>query len=837
MRVCELAGRTQTSSFEVMKQAEALDIEVYSPLSKLDDSEVKQLQEVLNKRLPSDIELGIAERTARREKKLNAVVEQVLARTKVESAALKVHRDKALEIDALLKGKVAPVQESVKVVAAAESPEVAKPAEKTVEKPVETAVEKPVETAVEKPVETAVEKPIEKIVEKPVEKPTAAEVEPVQKAVAQKAPDAKVSEVVSDRDQGPVRGGRDQAPGDRPRGAPQKHTLQHPKPVVQQSAAPAEKTVSPDRIITLRGAVVIKELAERMGLRPNRLIADLMQMNMLVSINERIEIEVATKLTDKYGFKIEIERQKRSSERRPVLKSSGADDSIPEDNLEDMVIRPPVVTFLGHVDHGKTSLMDRIRNTKVASGEAGGITQHIGAYTLELNGRKITFLDTPGHAAFSSMRERGANMTDIAVIIIAADDGIMPQTREAIKHAQSAGVQIMIAINKCDLPDAQPEKVRQMLQAEGLTPEEWGGDVICCEVSAISGAGMDHMLEMILLQADMLELMANPSRRADGVVVEAQLEQGLGPTATLLVKGGTLNVGDVLLCGEYFGKLRGLIDDRGRRVKSVGPSTAVKCMGLSGVPEAGAGFRVMMNEKRTRSLAAEIANANKMVQLSSSKPKSLEAMMLMSSGKKLEQAVIVKADTQGSLEAIIESFSEIKSEKVTLNVISDGIGNVSATDVHKAAAGSALILGFNVGIESGVQQLARHDGVRISTFRIIYELMDFIKQRMLDLLPPEFKEVVKGHAEIRVIFDIGKTGRVAGCQMLDGTLVSIARYRIRRKENVLFEGTLKVLQHFQQEVKEVTSGQECGIHFNGFEGFAPGDVVECYVLEELPRAL
>jgi len=395
----------------------------------------------------------------------------------------------------------------------------------------------------------------------------------------------------------------------------------------------------------------------------------------------------------------------------------------------------------------------------------------------------------------------------------------------------------MIAINKCDLPDANPEKVRQMLQAEGLTPEEWGGDVICCEVSAISGAGMDHMLEMILLQADMLELMANSSRRADGVVVEAQLEQGLGPTATLLVKGGTLNVGDVLLCGEYFGKMRGLIDDRGRRVKSVGPSTAVKCMGLSGVPEAGAEFRVMMNEKRARSLAAEIANANKMVQLSSSKPKSLEAMMLMSSGKKLEQAVIVKADTQGSLEAIIESFAEIRSEKVTLNVISDGIGNVSATDVHKGAAGSALILGFNVGIESGVQQLARHDGVRISTFRIIYELMDFIKQRMLDLLPPEFKEVVKGHAEIRVIFDIGKTGRVAGCQMLDGTLVSTARYRIRRKDKVLFEGTLKVLQHFQQEVKEVTSGQECGIHFNGFEGFAPGDVAECYILEELPRAL
>ena len=818
MRVCELAGRAQTSSFEVIKQAEALDIEVYSPLSKLDADEIKQLQEALNKRLPSDIERDVAERIASREKKLKAVVQRVLDRSKIESDALKAHRDKALEMDALIKGKAAPEPEKV-----VESEKA------TVEKVESFAPEASV--PVVEPEKPAVEEPKPVVVETPVEKATTPAVKPVEKPVTPKAPAAKVEQPVKGSDKkSAVRGGKD-----RPRTAPARQV--HKPLEVPQVVAPVEKTVAPDRIITLRGAVVIKDLAERMGLRPNRLIADLMQMNMLVSINERIEIEVATKLTDKYGFKIEIERQKRSSERKPLLKAQSADDVIPDDNLDDMVMRPPVVTFLGHVDHGKTSLMDHIRKTKVVAGEAGGITQHIGAYTLEINGRRITFLDTPGHAAFSSMRERGANMTDIAVIIIAADDGIMPQTREAIKHAQAAGVQIMVAINKCDLPDAQPDKVRQMLQAEGLTPEEWGGDVICAEVSAITGAGMDHLLEMILLQSDVLELMANPDRRADGIIVEAQLEQGLGPTATLLVKGGTLNVGDILLCGEHFGKLRGLIDDRGRRVKSAGPSSAVKCMGLSGVPEAGATFRVMMNEKRARSLAAEVASLNKMAQLSSSKPKSLEAMMLISSDKTLELPVIVKADTQGSLEAIIESFNEIKSEKVKLNVISDGIGNVSATDVHKAAAGSALIVGFNVGIESGVQQVARHDGVRISTYRIIYELMDFIKQRMMELLAPEYKEVVRGHAEIRAIFDIGKTGRVAGCQMLDGTLLVDGRYRIRRGEEVVFEGTLSVLQHFQQAVKEVSGAQECGILFKGFEGFAEGDIAECYVLELLPRTL
>ncbi|MDD4441647.1 MAG: translation initiation factor IF-2, partial [Kiritimatiellae bacterium] len=612
--------------------------------------------------------------------------------------------------------------------------------------------------------------------------------------------------------------------------------MQPQRPGMRQQ--PQEPSIAPDRVIPLRGAVVVKDLADKLGLRPNRLIADLMQLNILASINQRVELDVAQKIAEKYGFKIEVERAKRSTERRPVLRSEDADDAIPEDKSEELMPRPPVVTFLGHVDHGKTSLMDRIRNTHVVKGEAGGITQHIGAYTVEINGRKITFLDTPGHAAFSAMRARGAMLTDIAVIIIAADDGIMPQTREAIKAAQQAGVQIMVAINKCDLPAAKPDRVRQMLQGEGLTPEEWGGDVICSEVSAVTGKGIDHLLEMILLQTDMLELTANPSRRADGYVVEAQLEQGLGPTATLLIMGGTLNVGDVLLCGEHFGRIRGLMDDRGRRIKSAMPATAVKCMGLSGVPEAGAAFRVMLNEKRARELAEKSAEERKQTQLSSTKATSLDALMnQIKDNQRRELALIVKADTQGSSEAICEALKEIKSEKVTLNIIHEAIGNVSATDVNKAAAGQALIVGFSVGCDAGVQQQARHDGVRISTYRIIYELLDFVKQRMLDLLSPEYKEVVKGHAEIRAIFDIGKTGRVAGCQMMDGVIRADSMFRIFRNKEKIWEGKLSALKHFQSEVSEITGSQECGILFNGFEGFQAGDTVECFALEELPRTL
>jgi len=856
----------RTSSLEVLKQADALDIEAYSPLSQLDTADASRLQEVFAKRSANDIEAENAARAARYQEKRAAAATRRAAQLQTELAVLEANRARALEMDAKARGLApeVPVVEAPAETPATPAATPAVPAAAPVldlVTPVDQAAATPAPAAPAAKVKTAT-KDAAKDAAPPARAATPATKvgDRAAKTVAKTAAKPKPPRYADDDELGPEddlasafidriskgssrelpkatrtqvqKSGREKESGRiAARGTPGQ------RPGVR---APSQRdtSVPPDRVIPLRGAVVVKELAEKLGLRPNRLIADLMQLNILASINQRVELDVAQRVAEKYGFKIELERAKRSVERRPVLRSEDADDDIPEDKPEDMLPRPPVVTFLGHVDHGKTSLMDRIRNTHVVKGEAGGITQHIGAYTVDVSGRKITFLDTPGHAAFSAMRARGAMLTDIAVIIIAADDGVMPQTREAIKAAQQAGVQIMVAINKCDLPVAKPDRVRQMLQRDGLTPEEWGGDIICTEVSAVTGKGIDQLLEMILLQTDMLELTANPNRRADGYVIEAQLEQGLGPTATLLVMGGTLNVGDVVLCGEHFGRVRGLIDDRGRRVKSATPATAVKCMGLSGVPDAGAPFRVMLNEKRARGLAEEAAEERKLVELSSTKATSLDALMdQLKETQRRELALIVKADTQGSAEAVCEALGEIKSEKVSLNIIHSTIGNVSATDINKAAAGEAIVVGFSVNCDAGVQQLARHHSVRVNTFRIIYELLDFVKQRMLDLLPPEYKEVIKGHAEIRAIFDIGKTGRVAGCQLLDGVIRADAMFRVFRKKEKLWEGKLASLKHFQNEVSEITGAQECGILFSGFEEFQVGDTVECYALEELPRTL
>ena len=584
--------------------------------------------------------------------------------------------------------------------------------------------------------------------------------------------------------------------------------------------------------------MVVKDLAAKLNIKPNRLIADLMGLKILASINQRVEPDVATKVAEKYGFKVTIEHARDKTTAKPVLKAIDADDLIPEDPPETLKPRAPVVTFLGHVDHGKTTLMDYIRKEHVAAGEAGGITQQISAYQVEVAGRKITFLDTPGHAAFSAMRARGAQITDIAVLIIAADDGIMPQTEECIKVCRQTGVQIMVAITKADKPTANVERVKQQLQKKGLTPEDWGGDIICCPVSGVTGDGVDSLLENILVQAEVLELQANPNRRANGFVIESELQQGLGPCATLLVTGGTLRVGDAILIGEHFGKVRALIDDHGRRVKEAPPAMPVKCTGLSGVPEAGSEFRVMLDEKRARTLAEQTAQEKKAETLATSKAATLDALMsAMAREGKRELNVIVKSDTQGSLEAIVQALNEIKSEKVGLNVIGAGTGNVSMTDVKSAAAGKAVVVGFDIGNDSGVQSQARHDGVRINSFRIIYELLDHVKNCMLDLLPPEYREVVLGHAEIKAIYDIGKLGKIAGSQMLDGKLVAKEKYRILRQKEVVWDGKVQTLRHFKDEVKEVAGQQECGVNFLNYEGFQVGDTIECYSLEELPRSL
>ena len=607
-----------------------------------------------------------------------------------------------------------------------------------------------------------------------------------------------------------------------------------------ERAAETAAALDSKTILMQGGTIVVKDLAERLGLRPNQLITELMKMGILASINQSVDLETATKVAAAHGFTVEHERTKRNrGADRPVIRDISADDDIPEDRPEQMVPRPPVVTFLGHVDHGKTSLMDYIRKAHVAAGEAGGITQAISAYTVDVQGREITFLDTPGHAAFSAMRARGANLTDIAVIIIAADDGIMPQTREAIQQARDAHVTIMVAINKCDLPAANPMKVMQQLQAENLTPEEWGGSTVVCQVSAVTGDGVGNLLDMILLQADVLELRANPDRRANGSVIEAKMAPGSGPIVSVLVTGGTLNVGDVMLCGEHYGKIRALTESTGRRVRSAGPSRAVAVMGLSGVPEAGAEFRVMKNEKRARELAEEYAQARKEELLGgATQARSVDDIFKqMNNAEKLVLNLILRADVQGSVEAIVDSISQIKSDKVSCNIIQSGTGAIAVNDIERADKGKAIVVGFNVSPESGVNALARHDGVRVQTFRIIYELLDFIKQEMLALLPVEYKEVVRGHAFVKQVFDLGKEGVVAGSIVNDGTIVADGKVRVTRRGKLLFTGPVATIRHFKETVKEVKQAQECGIMLEGFGDFEEGDVLECFAFEELPKSL
>ena len=603
-----------------------------------------------------------------------------------------------------------------------------------------------------------------------------------------------------------------------------------PKPEPEPEPEPTDKNVIP-----IKGSVIVRELAEKLGLRPNQIVADLMSINVFASINARLDFNVAAKVAEKHG--VTLKQDKRVDEHKQTQKPR-EEEPEEEDKPEDLVPRPPVVTFLGHVDHGKTSLLDRIRSAAVAKGEDGGITQHIGAYTVDLNGRRITFLDTPGHAAFTAMRARGANLTDIAVIIIAADDGLMPQTMEAIAHARAAQVALMVAINKTDLPAANVDRVKQQLQAEGLAPEDWGGEVIACQVSAETGDGVEHLLEMILLQAEILELRANPMRRARGYVIEARLEPGMGPTANLLVTNGTLSVGDVVLCGPHWGRVRALINDHGAKVKTATPSMPVQCLGLSGVPEAGAQFQVFKNEKLARGAAEEASGRKKDEDLTRPKRASLlDLFEHVSDAEKKELKIIVKADTQGSVEAIAHLLSEIESEKVSLNMVLSSTGNITENDVMLAAASDGVVLGFHVAKEPGVDAAARHEGVEIRLHSVIYELADEVRSAMTGLLAPEVRRKVWGKAEIKQVFPIGKTHKVAGCIVTSGVVRADLKVCVRHGDEILFEGAVASLKHFQDQVPEVREAQECGIRLENFVGFSEGDILEFYELEKLKQSL
>jgi len=595
-------------------------------------------------------------------------------------------------------------------------------------------------------------------------------------------------------------------------------------------------------VITMKAPIVARELAGKLNRKPFQLIADLMEMGVFANVNQAIDEPVAEQICAKHGFKFDLEKRKQG---KGVVKAAKKKIELdPEDKPEDMVERPPVVTIMGHVDHGKTTLLDYIRSSRVVRGEAGGITQHIGAYTVEVpdpekpkkNTKAVTFLDTPGHAAFSAMRARGAVITDIIILIVAAEDGVKPQTLEAIDHASEAGVPIIVAVNKCDHPNANPLQVRTQLQERGVTCEEWGGETIFQDISAQTGDGVDKLLELILLQAEIMELKANPNRRAKGVVIESGIDRA-GPTATFLVTKGTLKVGDSVLCDQHWGKVKALIDAAGGRAKQATPSVAVKMLGLNGVPGAGAEFVVVTDEKEARSLGEirqDEIKAENHEERSRVTLENLFATLEKESAKVLK--ILIKADTQGSVEAIVNSLNEIPADKIALDIISKGVGNISESDVLLATASDAVVIGFHSKPDKGAQALARRESIEIREYKIIYELIDDVRDSMAGMLEPDRKETTIGAADVKQIFPLTKGGSVAGC-IVDNGRISKGPARVLRNKRVLWSGEIGSLRRFQDEVNEVRSGMECGIKLAGFDAFEEGDVIEAFSIEEVAAKL
>jgi len=591
--------------------------------------------------------------------------------------------------------------------------------------------------------------------------------------------------------------------------------------------------------IAIKGHVAVKDYAELLGIKPNVLIAKLMKQGIFASISMKIDFKTAEPIARDLGFV--LEHEKKATTPPPQPKPEPVEENL-EDTKDDLRPRPPVVTFMGHVDHGKTSLLDFIRKAKVAAGEDGGITQHIGAYQVEHEGRAITFLDTPGHEAFTAMRARGANLTDIAVIVIAAEDGIMPQTKEAIEHAQAAEVAMIIAINKCDLRSANPDRVKRQLQQMGLAPEDWGGDLICCQVSATTGDGMDHLLEMILLQSEVLELKANPNRKAQGFVIESRLEAGMGPTANMLITNGTLQLNDAIVSGSSWGRVKAMINDQGKKVRTAGPSSAVKIMGLTSVPEPGNDFHIYKNDREARQVADERAAEARLQTLSGGDeekvPLTLDELLQEKSGSaKRTLNVILKTDVLGSLEAIRSSLEGIDSDKVDLAILSTGAGNVTVNDVLLASASKAVILGFHVAKDTGSGAEAKRKGIEIRLYSIIYEMLDDVRGLLTGLLEPMIKEHINGNVIIRQIFDMGKRGKVAGGMCQKGKVTLKGRARVRRKNEIIYEGKIATLRRFQNEASDVREGQECGIVLDHFTNFVEGDIIESYEIEKVAQQL
>jgi len=577
--------------------------------------------------------------------------------------------------------------------------------------------------------------------------------------------------------------------------------------------------------LTFKGVLSVAELAKLLGKTPAEIITVLFKRGIMATINNEVDIDVANEIAFEFGYEISMEEEEEVS-----------DIDIEADKEEDLVSRPPIVTVMGHVDHGKTKLLDAIRNANVQAKEAGGITQHIGAYTVKIDGKKITFLDTPGHEAFTSMRARGAQVTDIAILVVAADDGVMPQTIEAINHAKAANVPIIVAVNKMDKPSANPDKVKQELADQGLLVEDWGGEVISVPVSALKNENIDTLLEMILIVAEMEELKANPDRKAVGTVVEGELDKGRGPVATVIVQNGTLRVGDPVVVGSTYGKIRAMIDDKGKNVKKATPSMPVEILGISDVPNAGDQFVVVGSDKIARSIADKRKARAREEMLKAGQKVSLDDFFKqMQEGAVKDLNVIIKADVQGSVQAVKQSLEKLSNEEVAVRVIHGGAGAINESDVMLATASNAIIIGFNVRPVLGAKSLAERESVDVRTYRVIYDAIEDIKDAMHGMLEPEFVEEETGKAEIRDIFKVSGIGTIAGCYVTDGKIQRNSQVRLVRDGIVIHDGKLASLKRFKDDVKEVASGYECGMSIENFNDLKLGDVIEAYVMKEVAR--
>ena len=581
------------------------------------------------------------------------------------------------------------------------------------------------------------------------------------------------------------------------------------------------------RVVKIEEVIPVGELSKRMGVKISDIIRKFVELGMQVTINEMIDAETAGVVAEEFGYKVE----NVALEYESLLDQE-------EDREEDLRPRAAVVTIMGHVDHGKTSLLDAVRKTKVAESEAGGITQSIGAYEVDVGGKKIVFIDTPGHEAFTQMRSRGARVTDLVVLVVAADDGVMPQTLEAIDHAKAAGVPIVVAVNKIDKNNANPDRVKKQLADQELIPEDWGGDVLCGNLSAKKREGIDELLELIILQAEMMELKANPGKRARGIILESRIDKGRGPMATVIVQEGTLHVGDAIVSGTHFGKAKALLNHVGKRIKVAGPATAVEVLGFNSIPEAGKKFASLKNEKLAREIATARLDKEKEKEVMKSAKLSLEELYdRIKEGELKELPVIIKGDVQGSVDALKDALEKIGTAEVRIQIIHNGVGGVNESDILLASASNAIVIGFNVRPDGKALKLAESENVEIKIYEVIYELIDEVKKAMVGLLDPKFKEVLEGMSEVREVFHIPKIGAIAGCYVTEGKITRNSATRVVRDSVIIYTGKIGSLKRFKDDVKEVTQGFECGIGLENFNDIKEGDIIESFILEQVAQTL